>query len=108
MGLIFRALSPTFLYYDLILFSSSFKNMGVPKRYAFLHYVLSLFLSSFRNMAVPTRYILVLCTHFGFFIVYALRVNLSVALVAMVAEKNETISHDDNHKKVIHFVDILS
>lgn len=35
-------------------------------------------------MYIPKRYILVFLAHCGFFIVYALRVNLSVALVAMV------------------------
>ena len=33
---------------------------------------------------VPKRYILAIFAHLGFVVVYALRVNLSVALVAMV------------------------
>ena len=41
---------------------------------------------------IPKRYILVILAHFGFFIVYALRVNLSVAMVAMV---NSTYEHAD-------------
>ena len=48
-------------------------------------------------MAIPKRYILVVLTHLGFFLVYAIRVNLSVALVAMVAEKtNQTDSRHGN------------
>jgi len=39
---------------------------------------------------VPKRYVMIILAHFGFFIVYALRVNLSVALVAMV---NSTYAH---------------
>ena len=39
---------------------------------------------------IPKRYILIGLAHFGFFVVYALRVNLSVALVAMV---NSTYAH---------------
>eukprot|EP00111_Clytia_hemisphaerica_P020421 TCONS_00060179-protein len=42
---------------------------------------------------VPRRYIMILFSHFGFFIVYALRVNLSVVLVAMV---NSTYANVDN------------
>ena len=33
---------------------------------------------------IPRRYIMIIFAHFGFFVVYALRVNLSVVLVAMV------------------------
>ena len=33
---------------------------------------------------IPKRYILTFLSHVGFFVVYALRVNLSVAMVAMV------------------------
>jgi len=33
---------------------------------------------------IPERFVMVIMAHFGFFVVYALRVNLSVALVAMV------------------------
>ena len=39
---------------------------------------------------VPRRYVMIVMAHFGFFIVYALRVNLSVVLVAMV---NSTYVH---------------
>ncbi|XP_057309380.1 sialin-like [Hydractinia symbiolongicarpus] len=39
---------------------------------------------------IPKRYILTFMAHLGFFVVYALRVNLSVALVAMV---NSTYAH---------------
>lgn len=39
---------------------------------------------------IPERFVMVLMAHFGFFVVYALRVNLSVALVAMV---NSTYSN---------------
>ena len=39
---------------------------------------------------VPARYILILLAHLGFLVAYALRVNLSVALVAMVAHDNNT------------------
>ena len=33
---------------------------------------------------IPKRYILAVLAHFGFFVCYALRVNLSVAIVSMV------------------------
>jgi MFS transporter, ACS family, solute carrier family 17 (sodium-dependent inorganic phosphate cotransporter), other len=39
------------------------------------------------------RYLVVLMAFFGFFNVYALRVNLSVAIVAMT--ENRTIEHSD-------------
>ncbi|GIY43899.1 hypothetical protein CDAR_120361 [Caerostris darwini] len=41
-------------------------------------------IGGFKNRAFQTRYILTLLGFFGFFCVYALRVNLNVAMVAMV------------------------
>merc|ERR1711962_332286 len=45
------------------------------------------------KMRIATRHILVLLAHLGFVIVYALRVNLSVALVAMVANDDITTNY---------------
>ena len=39
------------------------------------------------------RHIVALLAFFGFFSVYALRVNLSVAIVAMTARRNETLAN---------------
>ena len=36
------------------------------------------------KICIPKRYILILLSQFGFMVVYALRVNLSVAIVSMV------------------------
>ena len=36
------------------------------------------------KMCIPKRYILILLSQLGFMVVYALRVNLSVAIVSMV------------------------
>ena len=43
---------------------------------------------------IPQRYVFAIMGHFGLFIVYALRVNISVAMVAMV---NSTHSHKSSH-----------
>ena len=45
---------------------------------------------------IPARYVLSVMGSLGFLIVYALRVNMSVALVAMV---NETASSSGPHKR---------
>jgi hypothetical protein len=39
------------------------------------------------------RYIVAVLAFFGFFSVYALRVNLSVAIVAMTSRRNETLEN---------------
>ena len=66
---------------------------------------------------IPRRYVIALLSHFGFFVVYALRVNLSVALVAMVnstytqkhhnpecsSTKNETTKSNVCIFSVFHF-----
>ena len=36
------------------------------------------------KICIPKRYVLILLSQFGFMVVYALRVNLSVAIVSMV------------------------
>ncbi len=48
---------------------------------------------------MPKRYLLALLSFFGFLNVYALRVNLSVALVAMVS--NKTMTDVAGNQKVI-------
>ncbi|GBM03528.1 Putative inorganic phosphate cotransporter [Araneus ventricosus] len=51
-----------------------------------------------RNRAFQARYILTLLGFFGFFCVYALRVNLNVAMVAMVQQPRvqDVPNHEDN------------
>ena len=53
-------------------------------------------------MEISKRHILVLLSHLGFVIVYALRVNLSVALVAMVANDDITKNHTGKGNGTIH------
>ena len=48
---------------------------------------------------IPKRYILAVLAHFGFFVVYALRVNLSVALVGMVNSTYAQVSQDPECRK---------
>lgn len=43
---------------------------------------------------LPARYILAVMSFFGFVIVYALRVNLSMAIVAMVSNSSNETDHD--------------
>lgn len=49
------------------------------------------------------RYLVVLLAFFGFFNVYALRVNLSVAIVAMT--ENRTIQHEDGEDTYEQYFD---
>ncbi|KRZ77784.1 Vesicular glutamate transporter 1, partial [Trichinella papuae] len=51
--------------------------------------------SFFRNHAFPRRYILTFWAFVGFCVLYAMRVNLSIAILFMT--RNATITHDDGN-----------
>ncbi|GFY72486.1 sialin, partial [Trichonephila inaurata madagascariensis] len=53
----------------------------------------------------PTRYVFALLGFFGFFNVYAMRVNLNVAIIAMVKESNH--SSGTNSQEVMACQELL-
>ena len=56
---------------------------------------------------MPKRYLLAILSFFGFLNVYALRVNLSVALVAMVSNRTITSTTGSTIKTVSEFLQLF-
>ena len=56
---------------------------------------------------MPKRYLLAILSFFGFLNVYALRVNLSVALVAMVSNRTVTSTNGSTIKTVSELLQLF-
>lgn len=55
---------------------------------------------------IPRRYLMAVMSFFGFLVFYIYRVNLSLAIVAMTA--NRTLTHNNGTEYYVRFVEMSS